>query len=93
MTRSKTIVNPTQSSKTIYRHAARLLDDYRLAGKVRLIGVGTSGFKPAGLPVQLDLFERDTTSDKSWSKVDRTLETIAKKFGKDAIRRASLSDD
>jgi DNA polymerase-4 len=93
VTRSKTIVNPTQSSKTLYRHAARLLDDYRLAGKIRLIGVGTSGFKSAGLPVQLDLFDRDNASDKSWSKVDRTLETIAKKFGKDAVKRASLSDD
>jgi DNA polymerase-4 len=93
VTRSKTIVNPTQSSKTLYRQAVRLLDDYRLSGKIRLIGVGTSGLKSAGLPVQLDLFDRDTASDKSWSKVDRTLETITKKFGKDAIKRASLSDD
>ena len=93
VTRSKTIAIPTQSSKTLYRHAVRLLEDYRLTGKIRLIGVGTSGFKPAGLPVQLDLFDRDTAGDKSWSKVDRTLETITKKFGKDAIKRASLSDD
>lgn len=83
----------TQSSKTLYRHAARLLDDYRLTGKIRLIGVGTAGFRPAGLPVQLDLFDRDTERDKSWSRVDRTLETIAKKFGKDAVKRASLSDN
>ena len=93
VTRSKTIAIPTQSSKTLYHHAARLLDDYRLTGKIRLIGVGTSGFKPAGLPVQLDLFGKDTASDRSWSRVDRTLEIIAEKFGKDAVKRASLSDD
>jgi len=93
VTRSKTIASPTQSSKTIYRQAVRLLDDYRLARKVRLIGVGTAGFKSAGLPVQLDLFDRDHECDESWTKVDRTLEIIAEKFGKDAIKRASLADD
>ena len=93
VTRSKTIPNPTQSSKTIYGHAIRLLDNYPLTAKVRLIGIGTSGFKPAASPVQLDLFDRDGANDKSWSKLDRTLETIAEKFGRDAVRRASLSED
>jgi hypothetical protein len=60
---------------------------------VRLIGVGTSGFKPAALPVQLELFDLQAADDKSWSKLDRTLQTIAEKFGRDAVRRASLSED
>ena len=92
ITRRKTIDNPTQSSKTIYRHAAKLLDDYRLSQKVRLIGVGVSGFKSAGVPVQLDLFDQVKKSDKSWEKVDRTLENITTKFGRNAIKRATLND-
>lgn len=93
VTRSKTVASPTQSSKTIYRHAAQLLEDYRLVQKIRLIGVGTSGFKSPGIPVQLDLFDRQRERDSSWTKVDRTLETITQRFGKDAIKRASLSDE
>jgi len=92
VTRSKTIDRPTQSSKTIHSHAVRLLDNYRLTRKIRLVGVGTSGFQSAGLPVQLDLFDTVTEKGNNWEKVDRTLETITKKFGRDAIKRATLKD-
>jgi DNA polymerase-4 len=91
VSRSKTIANPTQSSKTIYRCAAQLLEEYRLIQKVRLVGVGTSGLKSSAIPVQLDLFDRRAESDSSWTKIDQTLETITQKFGKDAIKRATLS--
>jgi DNA polymerase-4 len=69
-----------------------LLDNYQLTRKIRLIGVGTSGFKSAGQPVQLDLFDRVKESDKTWEKVDRTVETITKKFGQDAIKRGTLNE-
>jgi len=91
-TRSKTIDTPTRSSETIFRHAAGLLDKYQLTQKIRLIGVGTSGFKSAGQPVQLDLFDRVKECDQTWEKVDRTVETITKKFGRDAIKRGTLSE-
>jgi len=92
VTRSKTIDRPTQSSKTIHSHAVKLLDNYRLNRKIRLVGVGTSGFQSAGLPVQLDLFDTVTEKDNNWEKVDRTMETITRKFGRDAIKRATLKD-
>jgi len=91
-TRSKTITNPTRSSETIYQHAASLLDNYELTQKIRLIGVGTSGFKSTGQPVQLDLFDRVKKSDQTWEKVDRTLESITHKFGRDAIKRGTLNE-
>ena len=91
-TRSKTISTPTRSSETIYQHAAGLLDNYELTQKIRLIGVGTSGFQSAGQPVQLGLFEAVEQSDKSWEIVDRTVEDITQKFGQDAIKRGSLKD-
>ena len=91
-TRSKTINTPTRSSETIYRHAVDLLDNYQLTKQVRLIGVGTSGFQSAGQPVQLTLFDRVEQNDKTWEKVDRTVETIARRFGRDAIKRGTLSD-
>jgi len=91
-TRSKTIDTPTQSSETIYRHAVRLLDEYQLTHKIRLIGVGTSGFQSPDRPVQLNLFDRINESDKTWEKVDRTVETITQRFGRDAIKRGTLKD-
>ena len=92
ITRSKTIDRPTQSSKTIHSHAVKLLDNYRLTRKIRLIGVGTSGFQSTGRPVQLGLFDTVKDKDNHWEKVDRTLEIITKKFGRDAIMRATLKD-
>ena len=92
VTRSTTISNPTQSSKTIFKQAAQLLDAYKMTQKIRLIGVGASGFTSADTPVQLDLFDRTTYTGKNWEKVDRTVENISKKFGRDAIKRATLRD-
>jgi hypothetical protein len=42
--------------------------------------------------VQLNLFDRINESDQTWEKVDRTVETITKKFGRDAIKRGTLSE-
>ncbi len=92
ITRSTTIGIPTQSSKTIYRCSALLLDDYELTQKIRLIGVGVSGFISADKPVQLKLFNRRAGTAKNWEKVDRTVEDISNKFGRNAITRATLKD-
>ena len=91
-TRSKTIDIPTRSSETIYRYAAELLENYHLTQQIRLIGVGTAGFTPASLPVQLKLFDPVEKTDKTWEKVDRTVESIAQKFGRDAIKRGTLKE-
>lgn len=91
-TRSTTLDNATQSSKTIYRHALRLLDGYHLDRKVRLIGVGASGLTSTTRPTQLDLFDRSKETDKNWEKIDHTLDSIQNKFGRSAIRRATLED-
>jgi DNA polymerase-4 len=90
VTRSVTVALPTQSSETIYRVAERLLLDYRLTKKVRLIGVGTSGFLSAVAPVQKDLFEHERQKSYRWETVDKTLDTITTRFGKGVIKRATL---
>jgi DNA polymerase-4 len=92
VTRRTTIAVPTQSSKTIYKHAARMLDDYKTTKKIRLIGVGTSGFSSVTASVQMGLFDaREETTD-NWEKIDNTLDSISKKFGKDVVGRATLKD-
>ncbi len=92
VTRRTTIAIPTQSSKTIYKHAARLLDEFKITQKIRLIGVGTTGFSAVTASVQIGLFERSEKPKDNWEKVDKTLDSIGQKFGKDVIRRATLKD-
>ena len=91
-TRRITIAVPTQSSETIYKHAARLLDDYKTSKKIRLIGVGTSGFSTVTASVQLGLFDANEETADDWEKIDMTLDSIRKKFGGDVVGRATLKD-
>jgi DNA polymerase-4 len=92
MSRRTTIAIPTQSSKTIYKHATQLLDEYKMTQKIRLIGVGTSGFSPVIASVQMGLFDMGEEIADDWEKIDRALDSISTKFGKDIVGRATLKD-
>jgi DNA polymerase-4 len=92
VTRRTTIAVPTQSSETIYKHAAQLLDDFKITQKIRLIGVGATGFSAVTSSVQMGLFDQKEKPGDNWEKVDKALDSISRKFGKDAIGRASLKD-
>jgi len=93
-TRNKTITTPTQSSETIYKAAAALFKRCRLKQKTRLIGVGASGLINDAVPIQMDMFASPTDpGENTWEKVDQTLDRISRKFGNNAVRRASLADN
>jgi len=92
-TRRATFTPPTQSSKVLYRHAVRLLREYRLTQKIRLVGLGATGFVPADAPRQQELFAGEKRSQEGWEKVDRTLESIKSRYGEKVIRRATLKED
>jgi DNA polymerase-4 len=92
-TRRTTFASPTQSSKELYRHALRLLEEYRITQKIRLIGLGATGFVPADAPRQQELFAGEKRSRDGWEKMDRTVETIKSKFGDKVIQRATLKKD
>jgi DNA polymerase-4 len=93
LTRSMTIKEPTQSTEIIYRKAATLLENFRVEKKIRLIGVGVSSFLPETGPVQMELFEENRERTSNWEKVDRAVDGIAEKYGKHAIKRASIYDE
>ncbi|MCU0559161.1 MAG: DNA polymerase IV [Desulfobacterales bacterium] len=92
-TRQVTASPPAQSSKELFRLAVRLLEAHRPALPVRLIGLGASGFVPANAPRQLEVFAAANASRQEWERVDQTLESIRRKFGKAVIGRATLADD
>jgi DNA polymerase-4 len=91
ITRSTTLTAPIQSSDKIFLEASRLLTDYPLQKQVRLIGVGVSSLVSRELPVQLSLFDETKKKDEHWEKIDQTIDTITQRFGKNAVKRASLS--
>ena len=90
ITRSNTISNPTQSSETIYKEAKKLLDAYPMKKQVRLVGVGVSGLVSKSVPTQIGLFNMQEKEDERWEKVDKALDSISQKFGKSAVKRATL---
>jgi DNA polymerase-4 len=87
VTRSTTLKTPTQSSETIYRSAAGLLDAHRLDKSLRLIGVGASGLVSGQAPVQQALFDGPEHKNAAWEKIDRTLDAISRKYGSGSIRK------
>jgi DNA polymerase-4 len=92
VTRSVTLPVPTQSSKTVFSAAENLLKAYQIKTKIRLIGVGASGLVPASVPVQMNMFERSKKKTSNWEKVDKAMDTITQKFGKNAIKRGTLGE-
>jgi len=80
------------SSDAVYRNAAALLEKRGLVRKVRLIGLGVTNllFKEAG--EQLGLFDDQSGRETRWAEVDRSVSAISEKFGKDAVKRGSLTE-
>lgn len=93
LTRRTTFAPATQSSQAIFQHAVKLLEDHRIVQKIRLIGLGATGFVRAEAPTQEELFGREKNPREGWEKVDRTLETIKSRFGEEVIKRGTLSEE
>lgn len=89
ITRSRTLPEPTDVTRTIYDTASAL---YAAAGldsraRLRLVGVRVTGLTPAaGAATQLAFGERPA----SWREADRAVDRIAGRFGLDAVRPAVL---
>jgi DNA polymerase-4 len=94
ITRSHTLADPTDSSNRIYEQGVRLLMNIDLTQKYRLIGIGVSNMKAVGLePQQYALFHSEShKEEESWGKVEKALDRIRDRFGRNAIKRARLID-
>ncbi|MDD4072816.1 MAG: DNA polymerase IV [Desulfobacterales bacterium] len=88
ITRSITLLTPTQSSEIIYQRAVDLFKKISLHQRVRLVGVCASNLLPETMPVQMALLSQKQNSF-SWEKIDKAIDTISFRFGKGAVQRAS----
>ena len=86
-TRQRHIEPPTQQTRVIARVAVELLESWLATqpdAALRLLGVGVSQLAPA---VQLDLF---TVAESARNQdLDRAMDRIRDRFGRQALRRAS----
>jgi DNA polymerase-4 len=87
-TRSRTILEPTNSTQVIFQTALQLLEEVKLTKKVRLIGVGVSNFR-RGLR-QTRLFA-DSVAEKQ-EKLDAAVDAIHDRFGRKALKRGRIID-
>ena len=89
ITRSRTLVEPTDSDAVIFETAVALLAAEDLTRPVRLIGVGVSHF--GDTPRQLSLFEHpDEKARQRAGRIDAALDAIRGRFGREAIIRGRL---
>jgi nucleotidyltransferase/DNA polymerase involved in DNA repair len=85
ITRNKTIEGVTDSTEIIFTTVKNLLEDnIQKHRKVRLIGVGISGFGESQ-GQQLSLFDQDTSKP---NEIDKLQDNIIERFGKKSAYRA-----
>ena len=91
ITRQVTLHSRINSTKTIYDTACAILDGVELADRVRLIGVGVSGFE-AGGPSQLSLMPepKPEADEKRRGRLDRAVDALRARYGRDAVVRGRL---
>lgn len=83
---------PTSATNVIYRRSLALFDELWDGTPVRLLGIRTSRLVPDSEPVQLNLFDYAAPVSEKQQKLDAALDSIRRKYGKDAVKRGSLLD-
>jgi DNA polymerase-4 len=89
VTRSRTLAEPINDTRTIFETALQLLEELAPKKDLRLIGVGVSQFGEK--PRQLSLLAAEQTARESGA-VDKALDAVRGRFGKKAIVRGDLLD-
>lgn len=89
ITRAQTLAEPSDVAQRIAREARALYAASPVVGRgLRLIGVRASGLLPTGT-VARGLWD----DDEPWREAETTIDAVAEKFGRGAVRRASLLRD
>lgn len=85
ITRSRTLPDPTDTSRRLYEEARSLYSAASEGGRpVRLIGVRAENL--TGEVAAFGLWD----DDESWREADAAVDRIAERFGRDALRPATL---
>lgn len=89
ITRAQTLAEPTDVAQRVAHESRALYAASPVVGRgLRLIGVRASGLLPTGT-VARGLWD----DDEPWREAETTIDAVAEKFGRGAVRRASLLRD
>jgi DNA polymerase-4 len=87
LNRSRTVPVATDVTREIFETAWALFEALRPGDRIRLVGVRVEGLAAVGgAPRQLTLGERD----RGWRDAERAADAAAARFGRGAVRPASL---
>lgn len=81
----KKLKNPTNNTKEIYEYSKELLNEIYENEQIRLIGIRLDNLKEAKT-YQTSLFDKEPEKD---DKIDKLIEQINEKYGKQILKRAS----
>ena len=91
MTRQVTLESRICSTEGIYETACAILEGLELGDRVRLVGLGVSGFE-AGGPTQLSLMpeRRSVTDERRRDRLNQAVDALRSRYGGDAVMRGRL---
>ena len=81
------LVTPCRSAEELYRTACGLFDKLWNGAPIRLLGIRASKLTAETEPVQLSLFDPDMKKSEKERRLDKALDAIRSRYGKDAVRR------
>ncbi len=91
ISRTRKIQNRICSTEAIFHQARDLFQQVKIHRPIRLLGVGVSHLHPRNAPVQLELVSlSEQEPDRQWESVDRAMDRIHEKFGRDMVTPAVL---
>lgn len=95
--------SPANTTDTLYRFACILFDELWNQTPIRLLGIRTSKLVPDDTPVQMSIFDYQQTLPAQTQdslptpadtgkqrKLEEALDSIRKRYGKDAVQRGSF---
>ena len=88
LTRQCLLGRATDVADVLYEAADRLLGAFGHPGPFRLVGMAAYDLAPAEAPEQLQLFDRLCSRDGRVQRLERTLDVLIERFGRDVVGRA-----
>ena len=93
ITRSRTLDSRTSNAGIIYTTGCELLDAELPIGAIRLIGIGISNFDERSRQLSLLDDPGEAKNSKKLDQLDKAVDQVRLKFGKDILTRGRLLED